>query len=101
MGAAMPDMPKKITAWPGEVGPMTGAWSANQYDDERATGYTRDAVVAQSQVAQNVMVLWVAIAPEDNPDRDLLHMLCESEAEAKLFCGRGWRVGKFQEVPNA
>lgn len=97
----MIDMPEKITAWPSDVGPMTGSWSANQYFDERAVGYTRDDMITPSFAAQDEMVLWVAIAPEDNPDRDLLHTLCDSEAEAKLCCGRGWRVGKFQEVPHA
>lgn len=51
----MTDMPEKITAWPGEVGPMTGAWSANQYFDERAVGYTRDDLITPSLAAQDVI----------------------------------------------
>jgi hypothetical protein len=34
-------MPDEITAWPSDVGPMTGSWSANTYHDERAVTYVR------------------------------------------------------------
>lgn len=34
-------MHREIAAWPGDVGPMTGHWSANQYHDDRAQIYVR------------------------------------------------------------
>lgn len=37
----MNDMPEKIMAWPHFNAGVTGQWSANTYDDERATPYVR------------------------------------------------------------
>ena len=49
----------------------------------------------------DAMVLWVAIAPDNNPSRQLAHVIGDDQDDAKMMCGEGWRVGKFQEVPNA
>jgi hypothetical protein len=38
-------MPVELVAWPGEVGPMTGHWSANQHHDDRAETYVRKDMV--------------------------------------------------------
>lgn len=34
-------MPRRIMAWPGQFGPMTGHWGANTYYDDAAAPYIR------------------------------------------------------------
>jgi hypothetical protein len=51
-------MPDEIVAWPGRVGPMTGEWSANTHDDERAVAYVRkDSAVEPESPGDTLMRL--------------------------------------------